>query len=68
MKKLVCGFAAGAVFVFCAVSVSGEETSYVKSTDTYKRIRAAIEKMKVVDTHEHLDNEPGYLKHGTGFF
>jgi predicted TIM-barrel fold metal-dependent hydrolase len=48
----------------CTTAGFAQESTYVKSTDTYKRIKAAIDKIRVVDTHEHLRGEPGYLNHG----
>jgi len=54
--------------VICTTAGFAEESTYVKSTDTYKRIKAAIDKIRVVDTHEHLRGEPGYLNHGPNDF
>ena len=55
----------GLVFpVVFATSIFAGESAYVKSTNTYKRIKAEIDKIRVVDTHEHLRGEPGYLNHG----
>ncbi len=54
--------------VIFAAAGFAEESTYVKSTDTYKRIKAAIEKIRVVDTHEHLRGELGYLNHGPDDF
>jgi predicted TIM-barrel fold metal-dependent hydrolase len=54
--------------VACATAGFAQESSYVKSTDTYKRIKAAIDNIHVADTHEHLRGEPGYLTHGPNDF
>lgn len=45
-----------------------EEVSYVKSTETYKRIKAAIDKIGVVDSHEHLSTEKSKLRKGAPDF
>lgn len=45
-------------------NASAAEVGFVKSTETYKRIRAAIDKMKVVDGHEHIRSEEDVLKEG----
>ncbi len=59
----------GMIFsIVYATSGFAEECTYVKSTDVYKRIKVAIEKIRVVDTHEHLRGEPGYLLRGPNDF
>ncbi len=68
MKNMIRCLAVTMFSVIFAAAGFAEESTYVKSTDTYKRIKAAIEKIRVVDTHEHLRGELGYLNHGPDDF
>lgn len=47
-----------------AEGIYASETSYIKSTKTYKTIKAAIEKIKIIDSHEHLRPERYYQGRG----
>ena len=40
-----------------SLNLEVEETSYIKSTKTYKTIKAEIDKIRVVDNHEHYPTE-----------
>ncbi len=44
------------------VKSNAEETSYIKSTEVYKRIKSEIEKIRIIDNHEHLPPENQRLK------
>ena len=53
------------LFIFCLAGQGfAQETTYIKSTNTYKRLKAAIDKIGVVDTHEHFPSESRYSKKG----
>ncbi len=45
-----------------------EETSYTKSTETYKSIRQAIERIRIIDDHEHLLPEKVLIQNGAPDF
>jgi len=51
------------LFVFCRGGWGAEE-SFIRSSDVYKRISKAIDKIKVVDGHEHIRSEADVLKDG----
>ena len=63
MKRIILLLAIVFSFGFAGQSCA-EETSFVKSTNTYKRIKAAIDKMRIVDNHEHIRSEKWVLKKG----
>ncbi len=44
-------------FTFAKGLFASDDTSPIKSTQCYKRIKAAIDKIRVVDNHEHLKPE-----------
>ncbi|MBN2409872.1 MAG: amidohydrolase family protein [Candidatus Aminicenantes bacterium] len=44
--------------------LKAEETSFIKSTAAYKKIKSEIDKIKVVDNHEHIKSEPFRVKEG----
>ncbi|MBE3123289.1 MAG: hypothetical protein IMZ65_00625, partial [Planctomycetes bacterium] len=39
----------------------------IRDTDLYRRIRSEVDKIWIVDTHEHLPNEEDYLKRPADF-
>jgi len=51
------------LFNFSAI-LSADETSFIKSTATYKRIKSEIDKIRAVDNHEHLKPESFRVKEG----
>jgi hypothetical protein len=44
--------------------LKADETSFIKSTTTYKRIKSEIDNIRVVDTHEHLKPESFRVNEG----
>lgn len=61
MKKypcfpLACFLFSVNLFYFSPI-LKADETSFTKSTATYKRIKSEIDKVRVVDNHEHLKPE-----------
>jgi hypothetical protein len=57
------------VFVFMFAPQSfGVDTAYVKTTQTYKNIKTAIDKIGIVDSHEHLRTEKDLIKKQPDFF
>lgn len=66
MRSRLC-LAAGCVLLL-AGQIYAAEIGYVKSTQTYKNIKAAIDKIGVVDTHEHFRAEEGLIKKQPDFF
>ena len=60
MRSRIC------LCVGCVLLLAGQiyaaETAYVKSTQTYKNIKAAIDKIGIVDTHEHFRTEKDLMK------
>lgn len=44
------------LFILATV-LTAEEIAHIKSTPTYKRIRSQIDKLRVVDNHEHFSTE-----------
>ncbi len=56
-------------FVFASVAQSfGADTAYIKTTQTYKNIKAAIDKIGIVDSHEHFRTEKDLIKKQPDFF
>jgi len=60
-----------AIIVFLEIIILGcyarsfvREISYIKSTQTYKRIKTAIDNMRIIDCHEHLWTEKCLLAQG----
>lgn len=56
------------VLFILSVGLTAEETSHIKSTGTYKRIKSEIDKMRVVNDHEHLPPEKIRVKAIPDFF
>ena len=61
-------FLAFGCVLLLAVQIYAAEIGYVKSTQTYKNIKAAIDKIGIVDTHEHFRTEEGMIKKQPDFF
>ena len=61
MKKRYSLFFILSFFILDVLSLSlnltAKDTSFTKSTETYKRIKAEIDKIRVVDDHEHYSTE-----------
>lgn len=47
-----------------SANLNADETSFIKSTATYKRIKSEIDKIRVVDNHEHLKPESYRVNEG----
>ena len=66
MRSRIC-LAAGCVLLF-AGQIYAAEIGYVKSTQVYQRIKAAIDQIGVVDSHEHFRTENDLIKRQPDFF
>ena len=62
----------GVDLVFCIfflpLNIRGEELSFIKSTKTYERIKAEIDKIRVIDDHEHYPTEKSRIEEWTPDF
>lgn len=72
LKKEVCIFLVFSIlaicsFIFC-MDLSSKEISHIKSTGTYKRLISEIDKIRVVDDHEHLPPEKIRVEEVPDFF
>ena len=72
MKKILLVFGIVVQFTFMLINLSArlnaQEIFSIKSTNTYKRIKSAIDKIRVIDCHEHLWTEKRLLSRGTPDF
>ncbi len=51
-----------------AIVNSAQEASFIRSTATYKRIKAEIDMLRVIDNHEHLPTDNIERKRAPDFF
>lgn len=74
MKKSGCLHPVFPLLILCffifrvGVGLSAEEISPLKSTSTYKRIKSEIDRLRVVDNHEHLPSEKITVEEVPDFF
>ncbi len=67
-KKYILMSLFGILLTLTASFLSAEEVSYLKSTEAYKKIKSAIEQIRIIDDHEHLPPESVLLKNGAPDF
>jgi len=67
MRSRICLVAVGCVLLLVG-QIYAAEVGYVKSTQTYKNIKASIDKIGIVDGHEHFRTEKDLIEKQLDFF